>query len=100
MANPFKAPEHDQSDPYRHWTNAYKLKRLRIYAIIIYAYYVGLLVWSGFITLAVMQGRGLPWWKIGVVVSTFILSTCAALLVRHYRQIIEKRMAGTPNAKP
>ncbi len=99
MANPYKAPAHDKGDPYRHWTDEYKLKRLRRYSIAIICYYLAVPIWITILIRNYMAGFGLPWWKVGIAVSTFILTTCAALLVRHYRRHIVQRMQRQQSAR-
>lgn len=92
MNNPYQTPDTDKGDPFLHWSDEYKLRRLRMYMVGVLIYYLSMPVWVTMLVRSVMAGQGLPWWKLGVAVSTFMLATCAALLVRHYRRAILQRM--------
>ena len=90
--NPFTSPEHDKKDPYRHWTNAYKLKRLNVYRFFVILTFFGVLVSVYQLLMRYVVDGVLSLGKLAITVATLVICSCAGLLVRHYRREVEKQM--------
>ena len=90
--NPFTSPEHDKKDPYRHWTNAYKIKRLNVYRVFVILTFFGVLVSVYQLLMRYVVDGVLSLGKLAITVATLVICSCAGLLVRHYRREIEKQM--------
>lgn len=97
--NPFTSPEHDKKDPYRHWTNAYKLKRLNIYRIFVLLTFFGVLFSVYQLVLRYFVDGVLSLGKLAITVATLVICSCAGLLVRHYRREIEKQIRRQEQAR-